>query len=271
MTTTNLAIAEPPWTMTTPATPQLVITVILGIVVAAFVIAALIEWRRSGRPIFLLMLVGGYVCSFNEATVDVLGHCYFPGDGAIAYRFLDRSVPVWVVLAYVVFFGGLSYVMAKAFQKGASRSQMWSGIAVFGVLNVLLEIPMLSSGLYVYYGDQPFTVAGFPISWLVINSLGSLFGAVVVTRLDWLFTGVRQLFVAFIPFTTYMASWALAIPYFAITNTDAPGSVRMIAAAVSIVLGLLATDVLIRFGTGEMRLIPPPQNATTNPEMVQSR
>lgn len=270
MTTINLAIAEPPWTMTTPATPQLVITVILGVVVGAFAIAALIEWRRSGHPTFLLMLVGGYLCSFNEATVDVLGHCHFPGDGVIAYRFLDRSVPVWVVLAYVVFFGALSYLMAKAFRKGASRSQMWSGIAVFGVLNVLLEIPMLGSGLYVYYGDQPFTVAGFPISWLVINSLGSLFAAVVVTRLDWLFTGTRQLLIVLVPFVTYMSSWVLAMPYFAVTNTDAPSGVRMIAAAVSIVLGLLATDVLIRFGTGQLRLIPPPENAANNPEMVQS-
>lgn len=271
MTTTNLAITEPPWTMTTPATPQLVITAILAVVVTAFAIAALIEWRRTGRPVFALMLIGGYVCSFNEATVDVLGHCHFPGDGWIAYRFLDRSVPVWVVLAYVVFFGGLSYLMAKAFQKGASRSQMWSGIAVFGVLNVLLEIPMLRSGLYVYYGEQPFTVAGFPISWLVINSLGSLCAAVVMTRLDWLFTGARQLLIVFVPFVTYMSSWVLAMPYFAVTNTDAPSTVRMLAAAVSLALGCIAIDVLIRIGTGRLRLIPPSANAAIGAEMVQSR
>ncbi|HEX9833488.1 MAG TPA: hypothetical protein VGA66_10470 [Mycobacterium sp.] len=271
MTRTLLALAEPPWEMTTPATAQVAITTILGIVVVVFAAAAVREWYISGRPIFALTLVGGLICSFNEAAVDVLGHCYFPLDGWIGYTVFGRGVPAWVILAYVVFFGGLSYLMAKAFRAGATRKTMWTGIGIFGVLNVLLEIPMLASGLYVYYGDQPFTVAGFPISWLVINSLGSLFGAVVLTRLDWLFTGARQLLVVFVPFVTYMSSWVLAMPYFAVTNTDAPSAVRMLAAAVSLVLGLIAIDVLIRIGTGQLRLIPPTEHTVAQPEMVKTR
>src|ERR1700741_838525 len=149
MRTTILAIARPPWGMTTPATARTIITVVLTVVVAAFVVAALIDWRRSGSPAFLLMLVGGYVCSFNEATVDVLGHCFFPVDGVIAYTAFGRPVPVWGVLAYAIFFGGLSYLMAFAFKRGVTHRAMWCGIAVFGVLNVLLEIPMLRAGLYV--------------------------------------------------------------------------------------------------------------------------
>jgi hypothetical protein len=243
--------------MATPATAQAIITVILAVVVAAFVFAAAADWRRSGSPTFLLMLAGGYVCSFNEATVDVLGHCFFPNDGAIAYSVFGRGVPIWVVLAYIVFFGGLSYVMAFAFKRGATHRLMWSGIAIFGVLNVLLEIPMLRAGLYVYYGDQPLAIGGFPISWLVINSLGALFGAVVITRLSWFFTGARQLLLVFVPFATYMASWVLAMPYFAITNTDMPGGVLMAAALLSMALGAIAIDALIRLGTGQWRLQPP--------------
>jgi hypothetical protein len=257
MTTSIVAIAQPPWTMTTPTTAQAIITAILAVVVTGFVVAALADWRRSGSPAFLLMLIGGYVCSFNEATVDVLGHCFFPVDGVISYTAFGRAVPVWVVLAYVVFFGGLSYVMALAFKRGASHRVMWSGIAVFGVLNVLLEIPMLRAGLYIYYGNQPFAIGGFPVSWLVINSLGSLFGAVVAVRLSWLFTGARQLLLVLVPFATYMTSWVLAMPYFAITNTDLPTGARMAAAALSMALGVIAIDGLIRIGTGQWRLLPP--------------
>lgn len=249
-------IAEPPWDMTTPPTAQAVITTILGIVVAGFVLAALREWRATGRPTFVLMLAGGLVCSLNEALVDVLGHCHFPRDGWIVYTSFGRSVPLWVVLAYVVFFGGLPYLMAKAFQSGATRAGMWSALGIFAVLNVLLELPMLRSGLYVYYGEQPFTVGGFPVSWLVINSLGALFGAVVITRLDWFFTGARALLIVAVPFATYMSSWVLAMPHFAVTNTDAPTGVRMLAALVSFALGLIAIDFLIRIGTGEKRMLP---------------
>jgi hypothetical protein len=257
VTTSLVAIAQPPWGMTTPTTAQTIITTILAVVVAGFVVAALIDWRRSGSPAFLLMLVGGYVCSFNEATVDVLGHCFFPLDAVSGYTAFGRAVPVWVILAYVVFFGGLSYVMALAFRRGTSHRAMWCGIAVFGVLNVLLEMPMLRAGLYVYYGSQPFKVGGFPLSWLVINSLGSLFGAVVVVRLSWFFTGARQLLLVFVPFATYMASWVLAMPYFAITNTDMSTGVRMAAAVLSMALGVIAIDGLIRIGTGQWRLLPP--------------
>ncbi len=257
MTTTLLAVTQPPTEMTTPATAQTVITVILAIVVAGFVGAAIRDWRRTGRPVFLLMLAGGLVCSFNEATVDVLGHCFFPSDGWIVYTAFDRSIPLWVVLAYVVFFGGLSYLMAAAFTRGVDRRTMWTGIGVFGVLNVALEFPMLASGLYVYYGNQPFEVGGFPISWLVINSLGSLLGAVVIARLGWFFTGARQLLIILVPFVTYMASWVLAMPHFAITNTAAPGPIRMLAAGASLILGVIAIDILIRVGTGQLRFLPP--------------
>jgi hypothetical protein len=187
----------------------------------------------------------------------VLGHCFFPVDGVIGYTAFGRAVPVWVVLAYVVFFGGLSYLMALAFKRGASHRAMWCGIAVFGVLNVLVEIPMLRAGLYLYYGYQPFAIGGFPVSWLVINSLGSLFGAVLVVRLSWFFTGARQLLLVFVPFAAYMTSWVLAMPHFAITNTDMPHGVRMAAAALSIALGAIAIDALIRIGTGQWRLLPP--------------
>jgi hypothetical protein len=257
VTTSLVAIAQPPWGMTTPTTAQTIITTILAAVVAGFVAAALADWRRSGSPAFLLMLVGGYVCSFNEATVDVLGHCFFPVDGVIGYTAFGRPIPVWVILAYIVFFGGLSYVMALAFKRGASHRAMCYGIGIFGVLNVLLEIPMLGAGLYVYYGNQPFTIGGFPVSWLVINSLGSLFGAVVVVRLSWFFTGARQLLLILVPFATYMASWVLAMPYFAITNTDMPTGVLMAAAVLSMALGVIAIDGLIRIGTGQWRLLPP--------------
>ena len=189
MTTSLVAIAQPPWEMTTPATAQTVITAILAVVVAGFVVAALLVWRRSGKPDFLLMLAGGLICSFNEETVDVLGHCFFPNDGWTVHAFFGRGIPVWVVLGYVIFFGGLPYLMAFAFQHGVTHRIMWTCIGIFWVLNVALEIPVLGTRLYVYYGYQPFEIGGFPISWLVINSLGAVFGAVVLTRLAWLFAG----------------------------------------------------------------------------------
>jgi hypothetical protein len=269
MTTATLSTDQPPWDITTPATPQTVITTILGLAVAGFVIAALLDWYRVKRPAFLLLLVGGYVCSFNEPLIDFLCHCFFPADGWTGHTVFNRSIPIWVGLAYVVFYGGLTYGLSVAFTSGVTRRTLWISIGIWAALNLAMEIPLLQSNLYLYYGDQPFRVGGFPLSQLVFNAFGSLLGAVVVTRLSWLFTGARQLLLIFIPFVTFMSSWVVGMPLFLVLGTDASHGLRTFAAAVSMSLGLIGIDTLIRFGTGQLRLIPPVDNAQSNQRSLQ--
>lgn len=257
MTSATLAIDQPPWGITTPATPQTIITVALAVAVVGFFIAALVSWYRTRQPAFLLLLAGGYVCSFNEPLIDFLCHCFFPADGWIGHTVFDRSIPIWVILAYVIFYGGLTYLLSAAFTRGVTRRALWIGIGIWGALNLAMEIPLLQSHLYVYYGDQPFLVGGFPLSQLVFNAFGSLLGAVAVTRLSWFFTGRRQLLLLFVPFVTFMSSWAVGMPLFLVLGTDATHGVRLFAAVVSASLGLLGIDILIRLGTGQLRLFPP--------------
>jgi len=257
MTTAILAFDQPPWDITTPATPQTIITVVLAVVVAGFVAAALVSWYRTKRPTFLLLLAGGYICSFNEPLIDFLCHCFFPADGWIGHTVFNRSIPIWVILAYVVFYGGLTYLLSAAFASGISRRTLWIGIGIWGALNLAMEIPLLQSNLYVYYGDQPFVVGGFPLSQLVFNAFGSLLGAVAITRLSWFFTGARQALLLLVPFVTFMSSWAVGMPLFLVLGTDAAHGLRMFAAAVSMALGLLGIDALLRIGTGQVRLLPP--------------
>jgi hypothetical protein len=237
------------------------ITIVLALAVAGFVIAALFDWYRIKRPTFLLMLAGGYICSFNEPLIDFLCHCFFPADGWTGHAVFDRSIPIWVILAYVVFYGGLTYVLSVAFKAGVTRRVLWISIGVWGALNLAMEIPLLGSHMYVYYGDQPFLVGGFPLSQLVFNACGSLLGAVVVTRLSWWFTGARQLLLLFVPFVTFVSSWVVGMPLFLVLGTDASHGLRAFAAAVSMALGLIAIDTLIRLGTGQLRLLPPAPTA----------
>ncbi|CQD17767.1 hypothetical protein BN1232_04005 [Mycobacterium lentiflavum] len=257
MTSATLAWDQPPWGITTPAVPQSIITTVLALVVAGFVIAALASWQRTKKPTFLLLLAGGDVCSFDEPLIDFLCHCFFPADGWIGHTVFNRSIPIWVILAYVVFYGGLTYVLSAAFKSGVTRRTLWISIGIWGALNLAMEIPLLQSNLYVYYGDQPLVVGGFPLSQLVFNAFGSLLGAVVVTRLSWFFTGARQLLLLVVPFVTFMSSWAAGMPLFLVLGTDASHGVRVFAAIVSMSLGLFVIDTLIRLGTGQLRLLAP--------------
>jgi len=60
-----------------------------------------------------------------------------------------------------------------------------------------------------------------------------------------------------VPSVTFMSSWAVGMPLFSALGTDAPHGVRVFAAAISMALGLLGIDTLIRLGTGQLRLLPP--------------
>jgi hypothetical protein len=128
MTSATLAWDQPPWDITTPTTPQTIITTVLAVVVAGFVIAALVSWYRIKQPTFLLMLAGGYICSFNEPLIDFLCHCFFPADGWIGHTVFNRSIPVWVILAYVIFYGGFTYLLSVAFESGVTRRALWIAI-----------------------------------------------------------------------------------------------------------------------------------------------
>jgi hypothetical protein len=240
------AVDAPPLDMTSAVGPQLIMQYSLAAVVAVMVIGAVVFWRRTGSPNGLLLLAGGLLCSMNEALVDLLGHCYFPKDFGIAYTAFGFSVPWWVVTAYVAYFGGLTWLNSEFMRGGPSRGKVWASIAGVWVLNLILEMPPLSNGVYQYYGEQPFEVGGFPLNWLVINALGSLVAAALVTRFHGWFTGPRRALLLLVPWSTYFASWVCHLPLFYALNSEVPSAVRWGAAVLSAVLGLLAMDALIR-------------------------
>ncbi|HEY1970024.1 MAG TPA: hypothetical protein VGH89_18870 [Pseudonocardia sp.] len=246
-------VDQPPLGMRSAVGAQLTMQYAVGAVAALMLVGALWHWRRSGRPTGLLLLVGGLFCSLNEALVDLLGHCFFPKDYGLAYTAYGYSVPWWVVTAYVAYFGGLTWLTSEFLRTGPTRRRVWTIIGAVWVLNLILEMPPLANKVYVYYGDQPFMVGGFPLNWLVINALGSLVAAVLVFRLSRWFTGARQALLVLVPYATYFASWVCHLPLFGTLNADVPSSVRWVAAAVSALLALAAIDGLIRLGVAGRR------------------
>lgn len=271
MSASILAVVPPPTEMTTPQTVQTVATAIIGAVLGLMVLGALILWRRAGSPAALLVLLGGFICSFNEEMVDILGLCYFPKDGWTVHEMWGRPIPLWVVLAYSAFFGGLTYLSVLALQRGLSYRGMWLAIGGVWVADILIEIPTLASDLYTYYGDQTYQIAGFPLNWLLINGLGSLLAAVIIHRFSWALTGVRQLLLLVIPFASYLSSWAVAMPHFAALNSDVPEPVRWIGSTVAIGAGLFAMHCLIQIGVGRWNpsIDPRTSSAPREPEAIQ--
>jgi hypothetical protein len=237
-----------PTGMHTPETAHHIIFAIVAVSLAGLFVYSFFEWRRTGKPLMTLLILGGALCCLNESLVDILGRCYFPTDGWMGQTLLGRSVPVWVDITYAIFFGAFPYFLYLLLKRGTSRRAMWLAIVTFWVANMILELPLLGSNLYVYYGVQPFKVGGFPLFWLTINVLGALSAAVVVTCTERFLTGPRLLLVVLVPFACYMASWVVDMPGFWALNSNASNAVKWAAVGLSVALGVLAIDTLIRIG-----------------------
>ena len=240
-------LIEPPREMVVPETMQTVMTVAVGSVLVLMLIGITALCIRKRTPLYLLIMVGGAICMFNETALDILGHCYFPENGDWqAYATLDRAIPAWVAFSYVAYFGGLTALEVLCLRRGVSKKQIGAGLIGIESLNCLLELPPLKQDLYTYYGEQPLRIAGeFPAVWLVFNCVGSFLAATIIFRALPYLKGPRMLFVVLIPPVCQHAAFWLGVPYVAAINSDVSHGVMVGAALVTLSLGVLVVYTLI--------------------------
>jgi hypothetical protein len=229
-----------------PQTAQLVATVAMAVLVAGFAVYALREITRRRSVTLVLLLVGGAISYFNEPIDDVLGLVWHPVVGQWTALDTFSRVPLWGLGIYIVFFGGMPYLILQNLLRGMTRRQLWGWVGVLAVVDVAVELPILASGIYSYYGDAPLQVGGFPVYWIVINTVGPLALAVLLLAAGESFTGWRAVYLLVLPMVCDAAgSVAVGWPIFSALNAQASAPVQWLAAGLTITVGLAALDLLI--------------------------
>ena len=231
-----------------PQPAQLVATVAMAVLVAGFAAYAVREIARSRSVTLALLLIGGAVSYFNEPIDDVLGLVWHPVVGQWTALDTFARVPLWGLGIYIVFFGGMPYLILQSLRRGVTRRQLWGWVGVLAVVDVAVELPVLASGIYSYYGGAPLQIGGFPVYWILINTAGPLALAVLLLATGDTFDGWRALYLLFLPMMSDAAgSVAVGWPIFSALNAQASAPVRWLAAALTIAIGLGALDLLIAY------------------------
>jgi hypothetical protein len=238
--------------MVFPQVPQTLAEIVLWSVVAAFVVYAVREWRRTGSPLALALLVGGGIALLNEPLDDILGLVHHPRPGQHVVFETMGPIPHWGLPTYMIFFGGIAYVLLVALRKLTfTPKAFWTGIAITFVLDLLIELPLLHFDVYTYfaYGDVPMSVAGFPLYWLFINTTGPILTAAILFAAPHYFRGWRAPLVVFLPLVTDAAcSAAVGVPvYNALHVPGAPALITWGGAIASCAIGLVILDGLARW------------------------
>lgn len=249
MRTLPLEAPPPPVTMVMPQTPQLVFTILWGTV---FLLLALYAgYRLVGKrdPLFAVLLAGGAICYFAEPMVDVLGLLWHPTIGQWVAVDTFRAAPWWGVFVYAICFGGLPYFMLADFRRsGFTARRAWTWIGVFWLVDMAVEIPILGSGLYDYYGDPPMEVAGLPMYWLFMNITGPLETAVILLLAGSYLRGWRILLVAALPVSLDVAgSGVVGWPVFSALHAQAGMGLKYLAAVLTVALGVAVLAATISF------------------------
>jgi hypothetical protein len=237
----------------TPQTAQLVTTAVTGMLVLVSLCYALVTWRRRGTPLYLLILLGGCLCVLNEPWLDLISQIYFPRTGGwIVFEAYGRSIPLWAVFSYTVFFGTQTFAVLELLRRGISRSKFWVGLLAVWAFNLALEVTVLTTDLYSYFGYQPLRIGDFPAVWLVLNSVGVALAVAIFMRFRDFFTGPRVLLAVVVAPVCQLAGLWLGTPHFMDLNSDASGGVKTLASVVSILIGLFVLDAIIRTISGGM-------------------
>ena len=220
----QILLPPPPFAATVDPAVQLWVTAITALAAILGLAYTFADWRRSGKPTFLLLFLSGGLMMIIEPMIDTVGGCWFPATAWTAFKAYGRPIPVWLCLVYFVYFGIGVGVTWRLMRNGLSRGQLWGIYAGAILADFILEAMLLQFKPYMYYGPQPLMFFKFPLWWAAVNALTTMAAAALVLRCEaYLMRGCRQLQIIPLVLTVSIAAnAAVGWPSWLVINTPEP-------------------------------------------------
>lgn len=166
-------------------TAQLIAVLITSLVTVAAVIAVVV-WARRNRlwwP-YLVVVTGGVTCLMEPMFDHLFGLWFFHEGQWTAFETYGISVPVWLPIVYVAYYGCWTTFLINRWSKGATPQdvvKLYLGSVALAGLAEVFYINMV--GLYDYQDHQPFLVAGYPPWIAFVNGVPPFVASLVFYRL----------------------------------------------------------------------------------------
>ena len=193
-------------------------------------------WRVKS-PMYLLILIGGTLCFLQEPIVDHLGAVWYPQhqQGFTVWRAFNVSLPLWVIPGYGLYVGGLAVYLYRKMSVGMTVKRLWVTYFLIWMVSLVMELPQLQAGTYVYFGDVPFKIGGFPLTWAMTNATIMMLSAAVLVAYKDFLVGPKLILVPIIvQMANAAAQMANGYPIFLALNSGAGSGTTLVAGCVTI-------------------------------------
>jgi hypothetical protein len=235
-----------------PHTAHLAANAYIWAVAGVLALLAIRELVKRRSALGLVLMAGGAIAYFNEPVDDILGLVWHPRIHQDTVLNTIGPIPMWGLPTYIIFFGAIPWLLLRELQRGRfTVKRFWIGVLLTFVADLLIEIPLLQTNLYVYYahGHVPMTIARFPLYWLMINTTGPILCAAILFAVPGYFTGIRRPLLILLPVVADAScSIAVGLPvYSALHAPHVSGLVQWLGACLSMLIGVVILDALSRW------------------------
>ncbi|KUH83140.1 MULTISPECIES: hypothetical protein [unclassified Mycobacterium] len=213
--------------------------IVLGLLFLAYGGYRFARYRDS---VPVIMWAGGaFICSFVEPMGDLVGHLWWPTNVPLTlYTAYGVEVPLLIPFAYSSFVGGGGYFAYRLIAAGITMKRLFAVFGIIAAADFIMEVPGTSTGVHVYYGNQPFEIFGFPLYWSWLNATAILSIGLFLYVLEPRVHGKWRAVLLLAPTAGHMCAWGIAMPLaFLQLNTSMAEPMRYIIAILTLPLALL--------------------------------
>jgi hypothetical protein len=124
---------------------------------------------RRDSALVICMIAGYFTCVL-EPHLMVLYKFFYPQIGQhVLFEGFGQPVPIFLGFCYSAFFGPAAYFLLRSnFLRSFTLKRFLIGMFALVAAEVALEIVSVRAGVWLYFGDQPFTIGDFPVHVAVV-------------------------------------------------------------------------------------------------------
>lgn len=142
----------------------------IGFLVAAFVLWGIRNLvTRRDSALLICMISGGAACVMEPHLMRMFKFFYPEIGQHIFLVGFGHPIPNFIPLSYSAFFGPATYFfMTSRMARNFNLKGFLLGMTILVAAETVFEVTSINAGIWLYFGNQPFTILNFPIHVAVI-------------------------------------------------------------------------------------------------------